>query len=446
MEPITGSTLTNKLAISSRELKRRPRLLFLAYSFPPVRAVSCVRTWNIATYLTRLGWDVTVVTLDPSIRRDVGDPETVSTELDRAGIKRILTGHRWRFLWTDGLKCWNQNLGWLAGGVCRILARYLGIDRHIGWIKEAERTCSNLSPKDVDVILASGAPFVAFRLARSLSERLGRPYVLDYRDPWTGSPHASRRPRKATIREEASLLQGCAVATVVSPSWGANLNRCYGVGEKVHVVTNGYDSGELAAVKPHDFGHCAIVYTGIFYPPRRVISPFLAALKCLKEALNETSNEWYFHYYGVQEDHVREVAVRFGLSDRVVLHGRVPRHEALSAVKGASLAVVIVSVEEQASSEMLGMVPAKVYEAVGLGTPVLLIAPLGSDVTALIAPTGLSQSFTGAQTEGIASFLREVVSGKVPQPKNTESFSWTTISKNLDTLLRGAVTGNSRHV
>lgn len=422
------------------QLAERPKLLFLACYFPPVQAIAAVRTGKMARYLARLGWDVTVVTPHSYVWRDVEDSEKISTELDAEGINRIYTEHHWRCLVPEHLKFWNQNVGWMAGGVCRMLARRLGIDKHIGWIEAAEGACSSLSPKDVDVILASGKPFAAFGLARSVSDRLGRPYVLDYRDPWTGNPHASRQPRPTTIREEARLLQGCAAVTVVSPSWGAELERRYGVGEKVHVVTNGYDPGEMEAVKPHDFGHCAIVYTGTFYPPRRIISPFLAALKYLKESLNETVNEWYFHYYGVQEDHVREEAVRFGLNDRVVLHGRVASREALSAVKGASLAVVIVSVEEQASSEMLGMVPAKIYEAIGLGTPVLLIAPVGSDATTLIAPTGLLQCFTGIQTEEMASFLREVVSGKVFQQENTELFSWTTISKNLDALLRGCLT------
>ncbi|MBX3301838.1 MAG: glycosyltransferase [Nitrospira sp.] len=426
-------------------LAYKPKLLFLACYFPPVRAIGAVRTGNIARYLARLGWEVTVVTPHSYVWRTVEDSERISRELEEEGIHRILTDHRWRCLEPVHLKCWDQNVGWIAGGICRTIARRLGLDKNIGWIKDAERACSNLSPKDVDVILASGKPFVAFRLARSLSNRLGRPYMLDYRDPWTANPHAGRPPRPAIIREEASLLQGCAAVTVVSPSWGADLDRRFGVGAKLHVVPNGYDSGEMAAVKPHDFGHCAIVYTGIFYPPRRVISPFLAALKHLKESLNETSNEWYFHYYGAQGDHVHEEAVRFGLSDRIVLHGKVPRHEALSAVKGASLAVVVVSVEEQASSEMLGMVPAKIFEAIGLGTPVLLIAPLGSDATALLARTGLVKSFTGAETQGMASFLKDVVCGQVLQLRNIEICSWATISKNLDALLRRSMTSQSYH-
>ena len=422
---------------------KRPRLLFLAYPFPPARVTASVRTGNIAKYLARLGWDVTVVTLDPSILRNVDDYGTVSTELDREGIKRILTGHRWRFLAPNNLKCWNQNLGWFTGGVCRSIARQIGIDKHVGWFKAAERACSTLSPKDVDAILATGTPFVSFRLAKRLSDRLGRPYVLDYRDPWTGNPHATRPSRRATIREEASLLEGCAAITIVSPSWAVALDRCFGVGAKLHVVPNGYDSGEMAAITPYDFGHCAIVYTGIFYPPKRIISPFLAALKRLKEALNEKSNGWYFHYYGTDETHVREQADRFGLNDRIVLHGRVPRCEALSAVKGASLAVVVTSVDEQGTLEDKGIVTGKIFDAIGVGTPVLLIAPTGSDATSITEATGLVKSFTGTDIQGMASFLKDVVCGQAPKPENIEVCSWTTLSKNLDAVLRKAISGTT---
>lgn len=418
---------------------RRPNLLFLAYSFPPVQAIASVRTGNIAKYLARLGWEVTVVTPDPSVWRNVEDCEKVSMELDREGIGRILTGHRWRCLEPIHLNCWDQNLGWFAGGVCRTIARHLGIDSNVGWIKAAERACSTLSPKDVDVILASGPPFGAFRLAKQLSDGLGRPYVLDYRDPWTGNPHAGRPSRLAAIRKEASLLEGCAAITMVSPSWGIALDRCFGVGAKLHVIPNGYDSGEMAAIKPYDFGHCAIVYTGIFYPPKRVISPFLAALKRLKESLNVNSNGWYFHYYGVDENHIREQADRFGLNDRIVLHGRVPRCEALSAVKGASLAVVVTSVAEQGSLEDKGIVTGKIFDAIGVGTPVLLIAPNGSDATAITETTGLVKSFTGTEIQGMASFLKDVVYGQAPKPKNIEVCAWTTISKNLDAVLRKAI-------
>jgi glycosyltransferase involved in cell wall biosynthesis len=218
------------------------------------------------------------------------------------------------------------------------------------------------------------------------------------------------------------------------------------VGAKLHVVTNGYDPTEMAAVKPYDFGHCAIVYTGSFYPPKIGLSSFIAALKRLKECLNETGNEWYFHYYGSQGDYVREQAANYGLNDRIVLHGRVPRPEALSAVKGATLALVISSTYEQCPIKDKGIIPGKIFEPIGLGTPILLIAPLDSDARALLAPTGLVKSFVGTEIQGMVSFLKDVICGRAPQPKNTEICSWTTISKNLDTLLREVVARDRSHV
>lgn len=434
------ANIADKLPGDPTSPRGRPKLLFLAYPFPPAKAPGCVRTWNMALYLTRLGWDVTVVTPDPSILRNIEDNGTTSREFDDVGIKRILTGHGWRCLAPNNLKCWSQYICKLAGKVCRPIAGRLGIDTHIGWIKAAEQASSALTTNDVDVIFATGSPFSAFGLAKRFSERLGRPYVLDYRDPWTGNPHGARLHVPSTIQEEARVLEGSAAVTIVSPSWGRALDQRFGIGPKLHVVTNGFDSGEMAAVKPYDFGHCAFVYTGIFYPPKRSIKPFLAALKLLRKSFHGNAKEWYFHYYGSDESHVREQAGRFGLLDRIVLHGRVSRQEALSAVKGANLAVVITSVEEAETLEDKGIVTGKIFEAIGLATPVLLIAPEGSDAGVITEPTGLVKSFTGIEIQSMVSFLEDVVRGQAPQPQNIKNCSWAVISKDLDALLREVVT------
>lgn len=423
----------------------RPKVLFLAYYFPPVNSSGCVRTWNIAKYLARLGWEVTVVTPDPALWRKVEDHEQVSRRIEREAIKQILTDHQWRCLMPDYLRCWNQGLGWVAGGICRAIARNLGINRYVGWNRAVGKICSGLRPKDVDVILASGAPFSAFGLAKELADRLGRPYVLDYRDPWTRNPHAVCPSGSAMVLEEASLLNGAMAVTIVSPSWGEALDRSHAIGEKLQVISNGYDSEEIAAIEPHDFGHCAFVYTGNFYPPKRVISPFTAALKRLQESPNETNSRWYFHYYGGQERHAYEEAKRFGLSDRIVLHGKVSQREALSAVKGARLAVVITSVEDQGTLDDKGIVTGKIFEAIGVGTPVLLIAPNGSDASVMTRATGLVKSFPGSDIQGMASFIKDVIYGQSPKSKNVEIFSWTTIIKQLDSILRTVISDTSRN-
>jgi glycosyltransferase involved in cell wall biosynthesis len=414
-------------------LGRSPKVLFLSLPFPPFRATACVRTWNIAKYLARVDWDVTVVTPFPSLWRNVDNPEKVAAEVEREGIRQIFTDHRWRCLSPDHLNCWNESLGWVAGGICRRIAQQLGIDKGIGWIKAAERACSHLTPNDVDVILATAPPFAAFLLAKRLSDRLGRPYVLDYRDLWSKNAHD---PMPTVAKEEAKLLAGAAAITTVSPSWGSIMDQNFGVGSKLQIVPNGYDPEELCDIQAHDFGHFAIVYAGAFYPPARVISPVMAALSSLKETTNGKRAEWFFHYYGSHESHVREQAERFGVTERIVLHGSVPRTEALSATRGAGVAVVITSVAQEASVEEKGIMTGKVYESLGLGARILSIAPLGSDIRTIDERSGMARTFTGNDTKGIALFLEEAMSGRPLKPTNRDLHSWPKIVEKMDCVLR----------
>jgi glycosyltransferase involved in cell wall biosynthesis len=147
------------------------------------------------------------------------------------------------------------------------------------------------------------------------------------------------------------------------------------------------------------------------------------------------SGEWYFHYYGDDDLHVRHEADRFGVSKRVKLHGRVPRSEALSAIKGANIAVVISSSFKEASPGIQGWIPAKLFETIGLGTPILLIAPKGSDVESLAQPTGLVRRFAGNDVDGIASFIEQMMSASPLKQAYVDSLTWQSIGTALDRVL-----------
>jgi glycosyltransferase involved in cell wall biosynthesis len=259
---------------------------------------------------------------------------------------------------------------------------------------------------------------------------------MDYRDPLTQNPHRKSAASSKLIQEEKRLLAGSAAVTIVSPSWAELLKRQHGVGSKMHVITNGYDPEDLSQVEPVQFGHFAIVYAGVFYPPKRVITPILYALKRLKEQCDGSMSEYYFHYYGPHQTHVLDEAREAGVAPHVVLHGHVSRAEAYSAIKGANVAVVITSVVDEASKEAQGIVTGKIFEAVGLGTPILLICPSGSDAEIVIKDTGLGQAFRGNDVEGIAGFLRELMTGGQVRSENVAEYSWANIGKKLDTILR----------
>jgi glycosyltransferase involved in cell wall biosynthesis len=208
------------------------------------------------------------------------------------------------------------------------------------------------------------------------------------------------------------------------------------------VITNGYDAEELREVKAESFDHFAIVYAGIFYPPERAITPVLQALKQLERS-NETI-PWQFHYYGDHADHVRGEARKLDLTDRVKLHGIVSRSKVLSAIKGANLAVVITSVFEQGTLR-INVVPGKLFETIGLGPPILLVAPEHSDAESIAKSASLVRSYRGNDIEGIECFIKSLMTGSTPQRANNLGLEWNYLGRALDAYLRNYLPTSVSH-
>ena len=421
---------------------KKPKLLFFAFFFPPYRAIASVRSACIAKQLSRIGWDVTVVTPHPSLLQDYDDPEKVRVELERWGVKRLFTGYRWRCLGTYNLRSYHPGrLRLIWERICRRLARAMGIDELIGWNMEARRACAKLTSRDVDVILATGGAFGIFRVAKKLSETLGRPYVLDYRDLWTGNPHAPARMRERSRNIERELLEGCSAVSVVSPSMAQYLSGRVGMADKVHVVSNGYDPDDFENVVPESFGHFAIVYTGGFYQQKRTAEPLMRALKRLMQF--EPPRPWRFHYYGTCGAHVRELARKHGVEDRVELHDQVSRSRCLSAIGGAGVAIVVTSVHEAGDLADRGIITGKIFEPIGLGTPVMVVAPPHSDVEAVVHDAGRGAVFAGSDIEGMAAYLNGLLAGNVPPRNHPEKYAWTSLAQSMDAMLRKAMSGSA---
>lgn len=404
------------------------RLLYLAHSYPPSPAVGAVRAWNTARWLAAAGWEVTVVTPAARVWRHPDEPRTLPP-----GVRRLETGHAWPMLLPDYVRWVDGPAGRLLGGACRVAARKLGVDPGVGWRLSAEKSCAALRPGEFDLVLATGGPYGTFRAARRASERLGCPFVMDYRDPWSSNPHGGHRRSRDASSEEKRLLADCAGATVVSPSWARLIGTAFGVSEKVTVVSNGYDPDDFAGVEAERFGHFAVVYAGTLYPPKRVLDPVLRALREVPVPGAR------LHYYGDYAEPVRAAAARLGADGRVVVHGRVPRRAALAAQKGADLLVVVASVEEEGSLADKGVVTGKVFDCMALGRPALVVAPRGSDLYGVAETAGGMRCFTGSEVEAMTQYMGEVAAGRLPPRRAPEAYRWDSIGRTFDAALRAAL-------
>ncbi|MCA9784513.1 MAG: glycosyltransferase [Candidatus Cloacimonetes bacterium] len=413
----------------------RPSLLFIARSFPPVANIATIRMASIARHLARCGWKITVLAPHPDLLRDSSNREAAVEFCRQEGIQLIPTGYDWRSL-VPGLLRQRPGLPGIFGGIARRVARWLDIDDGAGWIRPILNATKHLPAGSIDLVLASGSPFASFEAARRLARRLRCPFVLDYRDPWTLRDFRTVPVRPWTVRKERRVCQEAAAILHVSPMLVPIHVSAFGGAERNHALTNGFDPEMLDPVPAREFEHPAIVYAGRFYPPHRVIQPVLEAVRMLHEEPGGQWTDLRFHYYGVDSGQVRQAAAACGAEGLLVDHGKVPQAESFAASKGAAVNVVVTSVLKSVDQGILGNLPGKLFEVIGLGSPVLLVSPDGSQARRILEQTGSGIGVSGETPVRIVEALKQLLDRPAGRGPGANAYSWPQLGRQLDTLLR----------
>lgn len=107
------------------------------------------------------------------------------------------------------------------------------------------------------------------------------------------------------------------------------------------------------------------------------------------------------------------------------------------------MAVVVTSTAEVAANHDLGIVTGKIYEPVGLGTPVLLIAPAGSDARNVV-PRSSGGCFTARESDAMAGYLLDRLDQTgTSEGRPSAEHSWPELGRRYSALLSRVITGST---
>src|SRR5579864_4360237 len=175
------------------------KILLISWYFPPINDIGAIRIARLAEFLHGQGHEVHVLTgdrqgLDMSLSTTFSESQVTRTPwfdvntLVRFGRSNSSTApvrregsrqgpptkaSKFPARWKRALSELYVNLTWIP-------------DHQVGWIAHAKRAGAKLlAQRNFDLIYASGPPFSTFVIARSLSRRLGVPWVAEYRDAWS---------------------------------------------------------------------------------------------------------------------------------------------------------------------------------------------------------------------------------------------------------------------
>lgn len=322
------------------------RILVVSYVFPPHNIIGAVRVGKTAKFLHRFGHDLRVLAADA-----LPLPRTLELEVPREHViytdwvdvdtpyRVLLSSRDWiksrlrrapvEFQGVDGDSAGSRSRGAVRnGGGLGKLMRLLYTDLvHLpdyaaGWYKPACKAGQLLFRGwRPDVIIASGAPWTSFLVARDLATYARVPWVADFRDLWAENPDLSRSFARAKLIDEPwerrAVASASALVTVTEPL--ADILRERYPGKPVSVVLNGFDpedyEGEAQASTPAASARngaaltlgredaLRLVYTGQI---NRSVLPLLDALALL----GPTASQVQVHFVGVANEAVRASCIR----------------------------------------------------------------------------------------------------------------------------------------
>lgn len=382
------------------------KLLLVTWYFPPANTIGAVRMGKFAKYLSRRGVDFRVLT-----GRDWGLPETLPLEIEPALVHQA----RWRDLNelprpARAVRDWLKRRGQPVQGVLprassaeklvrsseivpkgtvlvqRMSALYRDIvnfpDRQVGWAPYALSAARTLFRGwRPDLIYASVPPYTSLFVAHLLARRYDIPWVAEYRDRWCDDPYVVMPHWRAWLehRLERRMMERAAGIVTVSEPWAELYRAKYA--RPTRAILNGYDPEDLPDPAPQPGpGPVRIRYTGAIYVGYRDPTPLFAALAKRPDLKQDILVE----FYGTAPGHVVPLAEAVGVRDQILVHPGVPFRQSVALQHAADILLLM----QWNDPREQGNVPAKLFEYMATGRPILGIGIEDGVPARLIAARG----------------------------------------------------------
>lgn len=421
----------------------RPRVLVVAYDFPPHGAIGTMRTLRVVRELHARGWDVTVLTSDPARFRE-------HTPLEPALLGKVPPGVR--VIRAGALRPWERLENLLKSGAqpaprnatgaaaaprvpraprtgirARVVAAHDLLDaavaipdRESAWLLPAlaRGAWASMLRARPDVIYSSAPPWTGQLVAAGLATLLRRPWVADFRDPWSRAPW--REDRKPFVLRANRLLEAQVVRRADAIIFATDGNQQefaahYGpsVAQKFHLVSNGCDPAEFAArgAEPEPDGPFVLLHAGSLYAGRTPLPLLKAVSACVRNGAIDPAR-FRLRFMGPAGVPLDWSAVcrELGLEQVVELVPRVPRERGVIAMRAASALLVL-------QPGTMVSVPGKLYEYLAIGRPIFAIAE--GETAELVRASGIGVAVSSTDPAGIERGLLkllEIASGPIAPP------------------------------
>ncbi len=156
-----------------------------------------------------------------------------------------------------------------------------------------------LKTTKVDVIIATGDPFVLFSYAAKLSKKFDTPWIADYRDPWSQSFSAKKGffQRKFDLYFEKRIVTSAVQINTVDELFKLKLKQLF-PSKTIDIYPNGYDEREMKKVESIQQDSACLTFSFIgtmylWHPIKELLKDYSLFAKKYPD------KSFYLKFYGV---------------------------------------------------------------------------------------------------------------------------------------------------
>ncbi|MBL4710422.1 MAG: glycosyltransferase [Flavobacteriales bacterium] len=377
------------------------RVLIIAYYWPPSAGSGVQRWLKFSKYLPQNGWQPVIYTpknpdfslKDEGLLKEVPpEAEVIKTEiwepyqLGRKLFKRRKESSNSTGIVSDkkgGIKGYFSN--WIRGNV-------FIPDPKVYWRKPSvDFLLDYLEKNPVDVIISTGTPHSMHLIALDLKEKLGIPWIADFRDPWSEldmlkSYHILPLLMKRYKSLERKVLEASDLSLTTSRVWA---DRFKELGAKnVEVITNGYDESDFQfEVKPYQ--QFVISHFGLLNHLRNPMNLW-TALSELCEEREDFRRDFGLHLGGIIDPEILKQIQRFThLKSSLKVFDYLSHQEVIQEYMKSSVLLLLLFNSESG----VGNIPGKLFEYLAAQKNILGFGSGVGDSEQIIKETGSGYYF-----------------------------------------------------
>lgn len=397
----------------------------VAYHFPPLAGSSGIqRTLRFAKYLPEFGWEPLVLTVHPRAYERTS-PDLLSELPPETVVVRAPALDTARHLSFDG-----RYPGFLARP-----------DRWISWLPGATLWgMAMIRRYRPDVIWSTYPIATAHLIGAALHKHSGLPWVADFRDPMAqdGYP-ADPRVWQSFKQIEERTTREATLCTFTTPGTVRLYSERYPqAANRFKVIENGYDEETFAGLTPGGAplnpGKITLLHSGIVYPSERDPTQFMQAIRTLIDAGKISADRLRVRFRAaMHEDFLRALTEKFGLNERIELLPPIPYKDALDEMMRADILLIM------QASNCNDQIPAKLYEYLRAGRPILALTDPAGDTAGVLRAAGISAIASLNQVDEIGVLLARIMAdptmSTLPAAEKTVAYSRKTRTRDLSYLL-----------